>query len=343
MVNFSILAGGYNTFIATYLLDSTAAPRWLNTSWISPHPTNAASSIIFSAVNELSPLGALQSYTTTPDGVISGPFDTVSSGGDGPAFTAALSTGQVAIMDYNSGTGRIIPADTTTNLTFHNDSAPVITFPPPDEVIVPDLGGDKLWRLTQDGGAGDWSITGLIPQPLGSGPRHMKIFDDRIFVIHELASTLTVQPIPAAPNGTSTIIDSKSILPSGLPVGAAMAAAEILIPNPTSKFPIPYIYVSNRNTGVQDPRGDAIAIFQHVNAGKPNEGLEKITEVFTGLDQIRGMEIGFESNGSDEFLIAAGVAGDAGTVVYRRVDGGRNLTEVARNLEIPTRTTFIWL
>lgn len=61
---------------------------------------------IFSAVNELSPLGALQSYMTTPEGVISGPFDTVSSGGSGPAFTAALTTGQVAIMNYNSGTGK---------------------------------------------------------------------------------------------------------------------------------------------------------------------------------------------------------------------------------------------
>ncbi|KAJ3763924.1 Lactonase, 7-bladed beta-propeller-domain-containing protein [Lentinula raphanica] len=364
MVKFSILAGGYNTFIATYLFDPSAGtldvlakfPAGTNTSWISPHPTNSS---IFYATNELSPMGALQSYTTTSDGTVSGPHDTVPSGGSDPAFTVALSTGQVAIMNYDTGNGRIFPTDST-NLKFDNNSAPIITFPPPaggvshphmayeyeSEVIVPDLGGDKLWRLTRDGApaeTGDWKITGLIPQPLGSGPRHMKIFGDRIFVIHELASTLTVQPIPAPPNGTSNIIDSKLITPSGLPAGAAMAAAEILIPNPTSKFPTPYIYVSNRNTGVQDPRGDAIAIFEHVNPGQPDEGLNLITEVFTGLDQIRGMEIGLERNGGDEFLIASGVAGSAGTVVYRRTDGGRNLTEVARNLDIPTRTTFIWL
>jgi 6-phosphogluconolactonase (cycloisomerase 2 family) len=361
MVNFTILAGGYNTFLATYLFDSTAGtldvvskfPAGTNTSWISPHPTNAS---IFYAVNELEPIGNLQSYTTTLDGVLAGPFDTVPSEGGDPAYTVPLSTGQVAIMNYNSGNGRIFPTDPT-GLKFDNESAPIITFPPPvggvshphmayeyeGEIIVPDLGGDKLWRLTRDGGAGDWSITGLIPQPLGSGPRHMRIFDDRIFVIHELASTLTVQPIPAPPNGTSTIIDSKSIIPSGLPEGAMMAAAEILIPNPTAKFPIPYIYVSNRNTGIQDPRGDAVAIFEHVNKGKPDEGLKLITEVFTGLDQIRGMEIGLESNGGDEFLIAAGVAGSAGTVVYQRVDQGRNLKEIVRNLDIPTRTTFIWL
>lgn len=81
-----------------------------------------------------------------------GPHDTVSSEGGSPAFTAALSTGQVAVMNYDSGTGRIIPTDSTF-LFFDNESAPLITFPPPvdnlshphmayefeGEVIVPDL------------------------------------------------------------------------------------------------------------------------------------------------------------------------------------------------------------
>jgi len=166
-----------------------------------------------------------------------------------------------------------------------------------------------------------------------------------LFALHELASTLTVQPIPAFPNGTSEIIDSVSIIPEETPVNASYAAAEILIPKTTSKFTTPYIYVSNRNVGTQDPsgKGDSIAIFELVNIGTPYEKLKLIDQVFTGLDQIRGMEIGLEENGSDEFLIAAGVAGNAGTVVYRRVDGGRNLEEVARNLDIPTRTSFIWL
>lgn len=162
-------------------------------------------------------------------------------------------------------------------------------------------------------------------------------------MLHELASTLTVQPVPAFPNGTSTIIDSVSIIPSNPPIGALWAAGEILIPEPTANFPTPYIYVSNRNTGVQSPVGDSIAIFEHVNQGQPNEGLKLITQVFTGLDQIRGMEIGSDSDGSEEFLIAGGVAGTAGVVMYRRTEGGRNLVEVARNLDVPTRTSFVWL
>lgn len=105
-----------------------------------------------SAVNEISPIGALQSFTTTPQGVLTGPHDTISSEGDRPAFTAALSTGQVGVVNYNSGTGRIIPTDSTF-LFFDNEAAPLITFPPPvdnlshphmvvefeGEVIIPDL------------------------------------------------------------------------------------------------------------------------------------------------------------------------------------------------------------
>ena len=48
MVNFTILAGGYATFIATYLFDSDAgslslasqSPSGTNPSWIALHPTN---------------------------------------------------------------------------------------------------------------------------------------------------------------------------------------------------------------------------------------------------------------------------------------------------------------
>ncbi|KAK7435793.1 hypothetical protein VKT23_019491 [Stygiomarasmius scandens] len=368
MVNFTILAGGYDVFIASYLLNTDAGsltvtgqfPSGSNPSWITPSLNNRS---IFYATNE-NAAGGLQSFTVTPDGVVSSALDTIGSGGDSPAFAAALPSGQIAVMNYGSGNGRIIPL-TEKGLGFDDSasSAGLITFPIPTaptsenvshphmalevgpEVFVPDLGGDIIWRLTQENATGNWSITGSIPQPPSSGPRHIAVSCDRLFALHELASTLTVQPIPTFPNGTSEIIDSVSIIPEETPVNASYAAAEILIPKTTSKFTTPYIYVSNRNVGTQDPsgKGDSIAIFELVNIGTPYEKLKLINQVFTGLDQIRGMEIGLEENGSDEFLIAAGVAGNAGTVVYRRVDGGRNLEEVARNLDIPTRTSFIWL
>ena len=78
-------------------------------------------------------------------------MDTVHYGGADPAFTVALSTGEVAIMNYPSGNGRII--STTPSPEEFGDDAPDVTFPPPvggvshphmalqheKEIFVPDL------------------------------------------------------------------------------------------------------------------------------------------------------------------------------------------------------------
>ncbi|KAL0958790.1 hypothetical protein HGRIS_014111 [Hohenbuehelia grisea] len=359
MVKFTIFAGGYSSFIASYLFNTDTQSlsfvsqyqTGLNPSWLSTHPTN--SNVLYS-VNEFA-TGALQSFDISSTGALSNPLDTASSGGDSPAFAVPLSTGQVAIMNYNSGNGRIIP--TTGRPETFDQSAGIISFPQPvggvshphmalehgNEVLVPDLGGDKIWRLVQDGSPGSWRIQGFIEQPKGSGPRHIAIHNDRLYTLHELSSTLTVQAVPPSPNGTSPLLDNVSILPSGLPAGSAMAAAEILIPETSSHFPVHYVYVSNRNTGVQDSRGDAIAIFEHVNAGTGSgESLRLVKHVFTGIDQIRGMEFSPVTQKGEQFLVAGGVAGGAGVVVYKRTDGGRDLVEVARNYNVPTRTSFVW-
>jgi Lactonase, 7-bladed beta-propeller len=348
-----------------------------------------------SAVNEIT-AGALQSYDINPNGTLSTAIDTVLTGGDSPAFATALSTGEVAVFNYNSGNGRIVPT-TAFALYFDDSSAPEITFPLTstspkavshphmaleynDEVLVPDLVSfqganerltfsDVVCRsarvviLYGDLGAlcpDIMRFMGPYPNQQAVGQdilpytvRHSyrvtvllisSFLDDRLFTLHELSSTLTVECIPAAPNGTSSIIASVSITPPNPPQNATFAAAEILIPKPTKKFCVPYIYVSNRNTGTQDPRGDTIAIFEHVNQGTPFEGLELVRQVYTGLDQIRGMEIGpADERGGEEYLVASGFAGTAGVLVFRRTEGGRNLELVAKNTEIPTRTSFVWL
>ncbi|TFK70245.1 hypothetical protein BDN72DRAFT_551718 [Pluteus cervinus] len=366
MVSFKILAGGYTSFVATYLFNTdtnslsvySRSTTGTNPSWISAHPKN--SSILY-AVNEVGPTGALQSFTISQSGTLSSAVETITSSGSNPAYVVPLSSGEVAIMNYSSGNGRIIP--TTSSPQRFNSSAGVLSFAQTGrdashphmaleyngEILVPDLGGDTIWRLVQNGSPGQFRIQGSIPQPYGSGPRHIAIYNERLFTIHELSSTLSVQTIPAAPNGTSTVISTVSIIPTdaGTPPSGSTtwAAAEILIPSPSSRFPTPYIYVSNRNVGYNlDPRGDSIAIFEHVNVGTSSESLRLVNQVFTGLSQIRGMQFGpADSRGGDEFLIAAGVAGTAGTVVLRRTEGGRNLQVVARNLDIPTRTSFVWL
>lgn len=184
------------------------------------------------------------------------------------------------------------------------------------------------------------SLCFFLMQTLYFLSTHVMI-DGELYTLHELDSTLTVQQIPAAPNGTSSLLGTVNITPPNPPAGAAFAAAEILIPPPTPKFPVPYIYVSNRNTGTQDPQGDTIAIYERT----PNsqDALTLVTHVYTGLDQIRGMEFGLETNGGDEYLVAAGSSGSGGVIILKRTDGGRGLEELARNTDVATRTSFVWL
>jgi len=149
--------------------------------------------------------------------------------------------------------------------------------------------------------------------------------------------------MPAPPNGSVTTFATVSIVPSDSPPDAKWAAAEILIPRPSKQFPVPYIYVSNRNKGTPTSTGDSIAIFEHVNRGKPNEGLVLVKQVFTGLQQIRGMEFGSAEQGCEQFLIAGGSVGETGVVMLRRTEGGRNLEIVARNTDAPVLTSFVWI
>lgn len=115
---------------------------------------------LHSAVNE-NPKGAVQSYLINSNGALSGPIDTVATEGDGPAFCAQLSNGDVAAMNFGSGNGSFTP---TTNdektkqpTLFVKQLTSFVNFPPPSypppknvsnphmaleynkEVFVPDL------------------------------------------------------------------------------------------------------------------------------------------------------------------------------------------------------------
>jgi hypothetical protein len=71
----------------------------------------------------------VESFIINSNGTLSAVQDLASTGGNGPAFAVALSTGQVAAMNYGSGNGVVIPTEGS-GLTFNNNSpAPVITFP----------------------------------------------------------------------------------------------------------------------------------------------------------------------------------------------------------------------
>ena len=94
----------------------------------------------------------MQSFSISSNGALSGPIDTVGTGGDGPAYCVQLSNGVVAAMNYGSGNGSFIPT-TIDGKTFVPPSS-FVNFPPPTppnvshphmalehggEIFVPDL------------------------------------------------------------------------------------------------------------------------------------------------------------------------------------------------------------
>lgn len=86
--------------------------------------------VLSSVVNELGS-GIIHSYAVDSQGSLSGPLDTVSTGGEIPAYAAALTDGRVGVMNYASGTGRILK--TTSSGSKFDDTAPVINFLQPGE------------------------------------------------------------------------------------------------------------------------------------------------------------------------------------------------------------------
>lgn len=161
---------------------------------------------------------------------------------------------------------------------------------------------------------------------------------------------MTIHSIP-----TAQLLVNVSVVPNDpeVPKGAKFAAAEILYPGQLNGSSDDFVYVSNRNTGEPDQRGDSIAIFQHTAGSqvatasrrtfhRANEELTLVNQVFTGLQQIRSMA--FSDDGV--YLVAGGSkdGGSAGGVkVFQRIDGGKGLKEVAKNGDIDTRTGFVWV
>lgn len=281
MVNFTILAGGFSSFIATYVFDSDASslslvkqnPTGDNPSWITPHRLN--SSILY-AVNEIGPVGNLQSFLVDEQGSLT-LVDTVPTGGNGPTYTESLSTGEVSALNFGSPNASFIATDPNDPTRFLRDS-PAVNFPVGNgpsnphqsfefngEIFVPDLGADKIWRIVNDGAPGKFKVQGQIDIEPGNGPRHVAVRDNILFVLHEKTSVLTAHQIPEAPNGTTLpVLANVSIVPEeAANFNGSFFAAEIVISEPSEAFPDPLIYVSNRNLGPDfDERGDTIAIFE---------------------------------------------------------------------------------
>jgi len=355
MVNFTILAGSYTTFIRAFSFNTDAntlsllsqSPAGSNPSWITLNPLNHS---VLYASNEGSP-GRLLSFTVGPLGQLT-QADAIDSGGDDPANLVALNNGKdVVIMNYSSGNGSIVPLTSGftrfikpvstvvfqgqgPNADRQDSSHPHEVVEVGNELFVPDLGADKIWRISKD----DWQTRGFIQQPLGSGPRHIAVKNDTVFTVHELDNTITSQIVPPINSTTAPVSASLSVLPPDIPQGSTNGAAELILSSVTPVFSQQFLYASNRNvspnTTLLDPRGDTIAIF----SPKP---LQLVKHVYTGLQQIRGMAIG---GVNEEYIIAAGMVG-GGVAIFERVDGGRDLKLLSRLTGNGTDqvVSFAWL
>ncbi|KAG1888880.1 Lactonase, 7-bladed beta-propeller-domain-containing protein, partial [Suillus fuscotomentosus] len=200
------------------------------------------------------------------------------------------------------------------------------------ELLVPDLGTDKVWRLTKRND-GKWSIHGHIDFEAGGGPRHVVARGNTLYMLLELTLKLAVHTFPPLP-ATPTCLTSLFTL-SALPIPDTMLAAEILLPKPNTSFPETFIYTPNRN----DPHseGYTIAIFSLATGeGQP----ELVNEVCTGLIHVRGMVFGGDK---DKYLVVGGAEG-SGVKIFERIDGGKGLQEIAKlGEDVVARGPSHWL
>ncbi|KAG2158574.1 Lactonase, 7-bladed beta-propeller-domain-containing protein [Suillus bovinus] len=362
----TILVASYTDSIYTLSFDpapSTGSPT-LNLlaqtivghhpSWIASHPSNK--SIIYAGVEQADGEIAVIKYGkggTVEEGEV---VARASSGGADPC-TLLVTEDELIIGNYSSGTIATLPISTsapyilssnpwTLSMPFEHEgpnkfrqlsSHPHQTIFNPlnkteKELLVPDLGADKVWRLTKQSD-GKWSICGHIEFEAGGGPRHVVAQGNTIYTLLELTLKLAVHtfpPLPAPPTPFTSLFTL-----SALSIPDTMTAAEILLPEPNASFPETFIYTSNRND--PHPEGDTIAIFSlAAGEGQP----ELVNEVRTGLIHARGMVFGGDE---DKYLVVGGAEG-GGVKVFERVDGGKGLKEIAKLDEgvVGRPTGFLW-
>jgi 6-phosphogluconolactonase (cycloisomerase 2 family) len=360
MVAFTILAGTYTQAISAFLFNPanaslsllSSSPAGNNPSWLDLHPTNK--SILYATQEQSN--GAVLSFTIGAQGKLT-LVANVSSAGQDPASLLAHSNGkEVIVMDYSSGTG--VPIKLASDHVNFAESLPVVKFtgsgPNPDrqlsphphqvveykdELLIPDLGSDKVWRLARDYTTGGWRTAGFVSHVPGSGPRHAVADNGLLWTLCELDNTLYLHTLPPVyANSLPTLLAQSSILSPDRPAGSSYGAAELRLSPVTPTFPTRYLYASNRNVSptnaTLDPLGDTIAIFQPYP-------LKLVKQVHTGVQQIRGMTIGGDKG---QYIAVAGLNG-GGVAVFERVDGGKDLKLVARYTG-PGSTSvvsFVWL
>ncbi|KEP45857.1 lactonase, 7-bladed beta-propeller [Rhizoctonia solani 123E] len=347
---YKLLVGGYAATIATLLFSPESSslsiiatsPAGINATWITTHPTNK--SVVY-ATQEASP-GSILSFVVEESGQLTQTGSAL-TGGAGPPHMIITSNGKEAIaMNYNGGNGTNIPLEadkahfgtpfpavafngSSINPDRQESSHPHQVIEYGNEYLVPDLGVDKIWRLTKSS-SGALQNSGYIQQPAGSGPRHVVTRGTTLYTLHEIASTLTQQNIPPLGSATQPDISASiSIVPPNSTNPQSYLASELLLSPVSSAFPTQYLYAMNRGDS-----SDAIAI---VSIAKHT--LEIVAHIRTGVNFARGVAL---SHGGGKYLAVAGqYSGDL--AIFERTNEGVGLKEIARVSGLTQPTSVAWL
>ncbi|KDQ20255.1 hypothetical protein BOTBODRAFT_27670 [Botryobasidium botryosum FD-172 SS1] len=355
----TILVGSYSSEITALEFDTSTSPPTLsvsasfptgkNPSWISPHPSDKS---LLVAGNEV-PDGKIQLFKFDQAQKTLELLGERPSGGADPAHILVLED-EIIVANYTGGTVQVVPltldppslgtpsqvfqlTGTSVNTTRQESSHPhqAVLHLEGHEVLVPDLGADKILRFAKENGK--WVIKGSVDITPGAGPRHIVIYENKLYTVGELDNTLIVHEFPALPEEPRHITTLPTVRPPREADPAMIPAANILAP-PTPTFPTPFIYVTNRND--PHPEGDSIAIY---SLSSPDEaspgGVTLVNEVHTGMKHARGLAIG---GPDDKYLIIGGVHG-GGIKVFERTKGGASLKEVAKLEGVEKPTGFVWL
>jgi 6-phosphogluconolactonase len=300
--------------------DVRLAAKTLNPTFVAVHPARA---LVFGVV--AAPEGKLSSFAVEADGSLR-LLNEVGTKGDGPAHVQIDRTGQwVSAANFNGGSVavyRILPdgkLSDAVDFVQHVGKGPHATrqtkphahstyFSTANKTMyAADLGVDEVKQYGFDAKTGKLTPGVSLRLPAGAGPRHVAFGKKRIYVLNEIASSVSVFE-------KGKLLETVNALPDGFTGDSS--AAEIVI-DKGEKF----LYSSNRGA-------DTIAVFQ-IGAG-----LKKVGDVKVGKTPR-----GFVLSPDGRFLIAGSQAENS--VQVFRVDAKTGLlTAVGAPVAAPSPICF---
>jgi 6-phosphogluconolactonase len=274
------------------------AGKTVDPTFIALHPTRR---LLFSVVAQ--PTGLISAFSIEADGNLK-LINQVSSKGAGPAHVQIDRTGQfVSASNYGSGSFAVYRIESDGRLSEAVDSvqhtpgeraphAHFSIFSPDNKTLyVNDLGLDQVKRYNFNNETGKLTPLESLVCPKGAGPRHLVLGKKRIYVLNELASSVSVFE-------KNKLLETVSALPAGFT--GKSSAAEI-VTDKNEKF----LYSSNRGA-------DTIAVFR---IGKT---LTKIADVKVGR-----VPRGFVISPDGRFILVG--AQDDDTIQAYRIDSKSGL------------------